>query len=69
MKNIITLLFVLIFISNGCIPPIKPTSTNCKLCGCPMFRPDSENPDRCINIREANPRSELCQHTEEEHNK
>jgi hypothetical protein len=38
---------------------------SCTKCSCPSFRGDSDDPERCVNIRP--PTNQLCGHTRAEH--
>jgi hypothetical protein len=40
-------------------------SGKCTKCGCQSFRGDSDNPEKCVNIRV--PTRELCGHTKAQH--
>ncbi len=42
-------------------------ASTCTKCSCPSFRPDSGDPETCINIRQ--PKGEQCGHKESEHKK
>ncbi len=37
----------------------------CKKCGCKSWRGDSEEPEKCVNIR--SPKKTLCQHKKKDH--
>lgn len=45
--------------------PDTKEAGKCTKCGCQGWRPDSETPEKCINIRV--PTEELCGHSEEDH--
>ncbi|WP_430409662.1 hypothetical protein [Kordia sp.] len=37
----------------------------CEKCGCKSWRGDSDEPEKCINIR--SPKKTLCQHSKKDH--